>query len=656
MSEQAGIPAAQDQGSELDETQEAKQQGSKKNVLKSKRELTGAPYVVITVVAVAGVLFQLWNAGFGTLAEIQVRSMHWAYISLIAFLVYPPFARSSRTKVWIVDWVLAAATFASGLYIYVSWMDIANRLGFTIPREVVFGVITVILVLELMRRVVGWPLVITVGVFIAYAFLGPYMPMIIIHRGISLEGLMRTLYISTDGIFGMPMGISASFVILFIIFGAFLQESGGGKLFTDIAFGMVGKSTGGPAKASVVSSGLVGMISGAAVSNVVTTGIFTIPLMKRTGYSKTSAAAIEAATSTAGQIMPPVMGAAAFMMAEFIGINYGVIALSVIFVAVLNFVFLFVYVHLLAKKNGLMGMSADMLPSVMNSLKERGHLLIPLFVLIGLLIMGRSPGSSIFWAIILLMGISTFRKNTRMGPKQFVNAMRNGAINALPVAVACAGAGIITGIIGITGVGLRFTSILVYLSGGYLVPLLLLAMIAAIVIGMGLPTSAAYAILAVLTAPAIVHLGVPPLAAHFFILFFGCLSTITPPVGLSSFAAAGIAEADPMKTCIESFRVGFAGYILPFAAVFRPSILLIGTPFEIVFNMSFTVVLVISLVFVISGIVYRKLTILERLLFLAPTIVLFLQLPIVFDLIAVGIVVIAFFLCRRGRQAEVVAA
>ncbi|MCL2380991.1 MAG: TRAP transporter permease [Treponema sp.] len=628
---------------------------AKKIVLNNKRELTGAPFIVVTVVAVAGVLFQLYNAGFGTLAEIQVRSMHWAYISLIAFLIYPPFSRSARNKVWVVDWVLAAATFASGLYVYIFWLEIAGRLGFTIPREVVFGVITVILVLELMRRVVGWPLVITVGIFIAYAFLGPYMPMIIIHRGITLEGLIRTLYISTDGIFGMPMGISASFVILFIIFGAFLQESGGGKLFTDVAFGMVGRSTGGPAKASVVSSGLVGMISGAAVANVVTTGVFTIPLMKKTGYTKTSAAAIEAATSTAGQIMPPVMGAAAFMMAEFTGIPYATIALSVVFVAVLNFVFLFVYVHLLAKKNGLKGMSADMLPSVFQSLKERGHLLIPLFVLIGLLIVGRSPGSSVFWAIILIMGISTLRKNTRMSPKQFVRAMRNGAINALPVAVACAGAGIITGIIGITGVGLRFTSILVSLSGGYLTLLLVLAMIAAIIIGMGLPTSAAYAILAILTAPAIVHLGVPPLSAHFFILFFGCLSTITPPVGLSSFAAAGIAEANPMKTCIESFRIGFAGYILPFAAVFRPSILLIGTPFEIVFNMSFTVVLVISLVFAISGVVYRKLEIYERILFLAPTIILFLQLPIMFDFVAVGIVIIAFLLSRRGRPVEAVA-
>jgi TRAP transporter 4TM/12TM fusion protein len=374
--------------------------------------------------------------------------------------------------------------------------------------------------------------------------------------------------------------------------------------------------------------------------------------MKKTGYNKTTAAAIEAVTSSAGQMMPPVMGAAAFMMAEIIGISYGVIALSIVFLAVLNFVYLFVFVHLLAKKSGLKGLSADMLPSVKQALKERGHLLIPLLVLIALLVIGRSPGSAVFWGIILVIALSSLRKNTRMSPKQLVNAMRTGAINALPVAIACAGAGIITGIIGITGVGLRFTSILVSLSGGHLPLLLILAMIAAIIIGMGLPTSAAYAILAVITAPAIIRLDVPPLAAHFFIFFFGCLSTITPPVALSSFAAAGIAEADPMKTSFEGFRLGMVGYILPFAAVFRPSVLLIGTPFEIVFNMSFTIVLVISLVFAVTGIIYRKLNVFERIMFLAPTVVLFMQLPIMFDLLAVGIVIIAFLLSRRGRLVE----
>ena len=654
---------AKEQKSELDRLQqEAEQFEDKKNKIKSKKVLTGVPFIIISVVAVAGVMYQFYNAGFGVQSEIQLRSIHWIYISFISFLIYPTFGRLSEKLprflnkgLALFSWVLAIASAASGVYIYVTWPQIAARLGYEIPREVYFGVITIILVLELVRRVVGMPLVITIGVFIAYAFLGPYMPGPFQHRGIAVQGLVRTLYISTDGIFGLPMGISASYVILFIIFGSFLQESGGGKLFTDLAFGMVGKTTGGPAKAAVVSSGLMGMISGAAVANVVTTGTFTIPLMKKNGYKPETAGAVEAVASTGGQIMPPVMGAAAFLMAEMCGVPYGRVAVSALFLALLYYLYLFVCVHLEAKKLGIKGLGAHMLPSAKQALKERGHLLIPLVVLIVLLVRGQSPGKSIFWSTVMIIVIGALRKNTRMGPKQIVNAMRNGVTNALPVAAACAGAGIITGIILITGIGLRFSSILIAFSGGSLLLMLIMTMVAAIILGMGLPTSACYAILSVLTAPALIRLGIPPLASHYFIFFFGCISTITPPVALSSYAASGIAETDPMRTSWVAFRLGLVGFIIPFLAVYKPGLLLLDTPLNIIANMVFSIVAVVALTFSMQGMLYRKLNALERLLFVVPSLVIFFPTSFFIDLAATGIAAVGFLLARRGRPMGVAA-
>jgi TRAP transporter 4TM/12TM fusion protein len=492
------------------------------------------------------------------------------------------------------------------------------------------------------------------GLFIVYCFAGPYMPVIIAHKGYGINAIVRVLYISTDGIFGLPIAISASYVVLFILFGSFLQASGGGKFFTDVAFALVGRSRGGPAKAAVISSCLMGTMSGAAVANVVTTGTFTIPLMKKNGYAPHLAGAIEAVASTGGQFVPPVMGAAAFMIAQIVGVSYAKVALAAIIPSLLYYFYLLLCVDLEARKSNIQTTDTADLPSLRETFKERGHLLLPLIVLIYAIVKGYSPGKSIFWSIILIVAVSFLRKSTRMSFKDMLQAMEKGIQNAIPVAAACAAAGIITGVISLTGVGLRFSSILVNLSGNSVLLMLFLAMIASIILGMGLPTSAAYVILAVLTAPALINLGVDPLAAHFFIFFFGCISTITPPVALSAYAGAGIAGADPMKTGLAAFRFGLVGFIVPYIAVFRPAILLEAGAGRIVL---FTVLALIAIFAMTHGTVgyrRRKLGWLDRgLLFLGAALLL-IRLDLIVNCAGLLVVGWVFYRNRSGRQCQVI--
>ncbi len=476
------------------------------------------------------------------------------------------------------------------------------------------------------------------------------MPLAFAHKGYSIDPIVRVLYISTDGIFGLPIAISASYVVLFILFGAFLQASGGGKFFTDVAFGLVGRSIGGPAKAAVVSSSLMGTMSGAAVANVVTTGTFTIPLMKKTGYAPHLAGAIEAVASTGGQFVPPVMGAAAFMIAQIINVPYGTVALAAIIPSLLYYAYLYLGVDLEAKKAGLQKSSKADVPSLKETFSERGHLLIPLVVLIYCIVVGYSPGKSIFWSIVLVFVVSLFRKSTRMGFRDILSAMENGIQNAIPVAVACAAAGIITGIISLTGVGLRFSSILISLSGNSEFWMLVMTMVASIILGMGLPTSAAYVILAVLTAPALINLGAPPLAAHFFIFFFGCISTITPPVALSAYAAAGIAGADPMKTGFTAFRLGLVGFIIPFIAVYRPALLLQEEAWRIVLFSVLALAAIVGLTYAFVGFRNRKLNPFQRFLFLAGAALLLIKPDWV--LTGAGLLVLTYAFYRTRLKAQ----
>ncbi len=598
-----------------------------KQAVVTKRTLTGTLEVIATIVCVFGVVFQLYNAGFGAMTEIQLRAFHWMYIGFLGFLLYGVNPSRHTEKIPLYDIVFALMTAGCCIYLFFSWDRIARNFGFITTTDTIVGIILVLLVLELTRRAIGMPLVMISLLFLAYAFLGGHLSGIFASKNFTLNQVVRTLFASTDGIFGMPIGVSASYVILFILFGSFLQESGGGELFTDVAFGLVGRFRGGPPKASVVSSCLFGMISGAAVANVVTTGTFTIPLMKKGGYKPRFAAAVEAVASCGGQFMPPIMGAAAFMIATNCDVPYGTVAISAIIPALLYYFYLYICLDAEAKKDGLKGLEPAELPSIKAALKKRGHMLIPLVVLIYLLVNGYSPGKSVFWSIVLLIVTAALRKETRMGWRQIVHAITNGVYSAAAVAIACACAGIISGVISLTGLGLRFSSILIQLSGGHLLVMLLLTMLASIIMGMGLPTSAAYVILAVLTSPALIQLGVTPLAAHFFIFFFACISTITPPVALSAYAGAGIAGSDPMKTGWTAFMLGLAGYIVPFLVVYKPSILLIGTPFLPSFiDVTFSVVAVISMTFTVSGFLgQKKLPIYLRIAFAVLSALIFLD-------------------------------
>jgi len=572
---------------------------------------------IIAIIAIGGSIFHLYVAGFGFHSEVGLRSIHWTIISVLVFIAFP-LGKGKNKALRAIDMLFLLCALVCGIYQYIEWPIVIDNAGFIMPRDIIFGVIMIIVVLEASRRVVGWPMTIVALVFLAYAFFGQYLPGRFATKGFSTEWIINVLYMSPDGIYGMPLGVSASYIVLFVLFGSFLQVTGGGKLFTDLAFALVGRAFGGPAKAAVVSSGLMGMLSGSAAANVATVGTFTIPLMKKSGYPSKVAGAIEACSSTGGQFMPPVMGAAAFIMAENLGISYGKVCLAAILPALLFYFYLYVNVDLEARKSHIEKIKPEDIPSIKVTLKERGHLLLPLFALIALMCFGFSPGKSVFWSIIFLVITAMLRKTTRVGLKDLFKALEDGIIGTIPIAVACAAAGIIGSVISLTGLGLSFSSILISLAGNSILLLLILTMVASLILGMGLPTTACYVILAILTAPALTSMGASPLASHFFIFFFGCVSTITPPVALSAYCAAGIAKSNPMSTGYTAFRMGLVAFIIPFIAFFSPSLLFEGSLASTAFVTVTAIFLLFSLAFATAGQGFkRKLNWFERIVFFA---------------------------------------
>jgi TRAP transporter 4TM/12TM fusion protein len=572
---------------------------------------------LVAIIAIGGSLYHLYVAGFGSSSEMMLRSIHWTIISVLVFLTFPLTKKGNKiTKA--VDVIFALSALISGVYLYFEWPIVSNNAGFVNGVDIFFGIIMVIVVLEASRRVVGLALTIIAGVFLAYAFFGQFAPGLFTTKGFSLDWIIGTLYMSTDGIFGMALGVSASYIVLFVLFGSFLQATGGGKLFTNIAFALVGRKFGGPAKAAVVSSGLMGMLSGSAAANVATVGTFTIPLMKKSGYPANVAAGIEACASTGGQFMPPVMGAAAFIIAQNLNVSYGVVCLAAIIPAVLYYVYLYLCVDVEARKNKIVRIKDEDIPSIKETLKDYGHLIFSLVLLIAMMSIGFSPGKSVFFSIIFLVISAQLRKTTRMNLGTFLNALEEGITGTISIAAACAAAGIVGGVITLTGLGLSFSSILVAMAGNSVFLLLLLTMVASIILGMGLPTTACYIILSILTAPALIGLGAPPLAAHFFIFFFGCISTITPPVALAAYCASGIAKSNPMSTGYTAFRMGFMAFVIPFIAFYSPALLMQGSAISVISTTFFAVLVLIALVYTLEGHGFRrKLSWLERGLFLA---------------------------------------
>ncbi len=443
--------------------------------------------------------------------------------------------------------------------------------------DYIFAGLGILFTLEAARRVVGLPIVIIATLFLVYAYFGPYFPGFLSHRGYSLRRIASHMYLTTEGIMGIPLWVSSTFIYLFVLFGAFREKTGLGQLFIDLSNAVAGWASGGPAKVAVVTSALEGMISGSSVANTVESGSFTIPMMKRLGYRPEFAAAVEASASTGGQIMPPIMGAAAFIMAEFINMPYIEIAYAAAIPACLYFFGIFIEVHFEAKRSKLRGMNREELPHLSTVMKERGHLFLPLIAIIVFLVGGFTPLYAALMGLVVSVLAAQFRKSTRMGIVDILNAFAAGARGALGIAIACATAGIIIGVVTLTGLGLKMANGLVDIAGGNLLLTLFFTMITSLILGMGAPTTANYIITSTIAAPALILLKVPPLAAHMFVFYFGIIADLTPPVALAAYAGAGIAKANPMKTGLIATKLAIGAFIVPYIFVYNPAMLLIGT-------------------------------------------------------------------------------
>lgn len=532
---------------------------------------------VVACIAISFSIFQLYTALHGVLDAHLQRAIHLSFAMALVYLLYPSRKAWSREHLHWVDAVLTVVAAALPLYVVVFYQDLVLRAGMATTTDMIIGTLGVLLVLEAARRVVGWPIVIVATVFLAYAFAGPYLPGAFAHSGVPLELLVEHLYFTTEGVFGIPLGVSATFIFLFILFGAYLEKTGLGKFFIDLANAIAGWARGGPAKVAVISSGLMGTVSGSSVANVAGTGSLTIPMMKKLGYRAEFAGAVEAAASTGGQLMPPIMGAAAFLMAEFVGTPYVNVVKAAIIPALLYYTGVMICVHLEAKKGGLQGIPRDQLPKIGRLIIDKGHLAIPLIVIVVMLVSGYTPMRAALWAIGLTILASMLRSSTRISFFDIIKGLEDGARSALGVIIACATAGIIIGVVTKTGLGLSLGSVLIELAHGKLLPTLFFTMITSILLGMGVPTTANYVITSTIAAPTIIQLGVPVLAAHMFAFYFGIIADVTPPVALAAFAGSGIAKSNPMKTGITASKLAIAAFLVPYIFVLSPALLMINT-------------------------------------------------------------------------------
>jgi len=539
---------------------------------------------LIFLVALAMGLFHLYTSGIRPLPGIQQRSVHLAFVLALTFLLHPLKGKAGESvtrehqPLSIFDFLLITISFAIGAYGLFEYESFSFRVGNPTFFDSLSAVTAILLVMEATRRILGIGVVIICLVGFAYLGYGENLPSYIAHTGFTFERIVNYMFLTTEGILGPALAVSATVIVTFIIFGAFLQVSGTGPLFVDTGMALFGKYRGGPAKAAVLGSCFFGMITGSQVANVAAVGVFTIPLMKKGGYKTEVAAAIEAVGSTGSMIMPPVMGAAAFIIPEIIGGTYLDVVKAAIIPALLFYAALYMVVELQAVKSGLQGLPRSSLPDLRTLFRAKGHMLIPIGVLIYFLaIEMSSPTKAAFWAIVACFVVSQFRHNTRMGIQKVASALEKGARGSIIVANACASAGIITGAISIAGMGLRFSDALITFAGGSLLLLLILTMFASLILGLPLPPISCYLILAILAAPALVRLGVNPMAAHLFVFFFGILGNISPPVAPASFAAAGIAGTDPMRTTNLAFLYSLPSWSVPFLFAYSPEVLLLGS-------------------------------------------------------------------------------
>ena len=545
------------------------------------RKLTGKVALFITIVAILMSAFHLFTAWHGTLLAMKQRSLHLIFAFTLGFALYPGFKNSSKDKIDIMDWVLMILSIGVWGYIFFNVEAIALKGGQMSTTDMVLGVLAVLLTLEVTRRVVGPELPIVTIVFLLFAYFGRSLPGVFAHRGFNVTRIVSHMYMTTEGIMGTPLGVSSTFVFMFILFGSFLDKTGVGEFFIDFAYALTGSTRSGPAMTSVLSSGLMGSISGSSVANTVTTGAFTIPLMKSVGYKPHYAGAVEATASTGGQIMPPVMGAAAFIMADFTGFPYISIVKAAIIPAVLYYIAVGTMVHLEACKLGLKGMPRESLPKVSNILRKQGYLTLPLIAIIFMLVKQYPPTmaalTGIIIGVVVAFAASLIKKDNSFTPKDILGAMEAGAKGAVGVACACACAGMIVGVVTLTGFGLKIAEVIVLIAKGKLIPTLFLTMISSIILGMGLPTTAKYIVLATMAVPAITKLGVNLMSAHLFILYFGVVADVTPPVALAAYAGAGIAGANSMKTGFQAFKLAIGAFIIPYIFVINPHLIMVDS-------------------------------------------------------------------------------
>ena len=528
------------------------------------------------------IAFTIFAVAINTVVHLNAqihRSVFIALVLFLAYLLYPSRKNAPKNtkKVPWYDLVLAVVSSGSFLYMAINYEKLVMQAGSYTQIDILIAIVAILLLMEACRRVVGLPILIVVGCFILYAYFGGLIPGYFGHRGFSIQRIATHLYFTTEGVIGTPLAVCSTFIFLFILFGAFLERTGIGQFFIDIANSIAGKATGGPAKVAVIASALQGTITGSSVANTVSSGSFTIPMMKKMGYRPEFAAAVEAAASTGGQIMPPIMGAAAFLMAEMTGIPYSDIIIAAIIPAFLYFTGIMIMVHLEAKRYGLKGLPAEEIPNFFRLMAGYWYLLIPLVVLVTMMMTGYTPSRAALAAIILSVAVSMFRKETRMNLQTLLSALEAGARNIIGVAIACAVAGMIVGTVTLTGIGLKLAGGLLSMSGGNILLALFFTMIASIVLGMGVPTTANYVIMATITAPIVLQLGVDLLPAHMFVFYFGIVADITPPVALAAYAGSAIARSNPLKTGVQATKLAIAAFIIPYIFALNPSLLLLGS-------------------------------------------------------------------------------
>ena len=646
--ENAEAAAGEDRDKEI--TEADKQELLEKFDKESKTRTFVSPAVAMAykIFAILVTLYHLvFASGFWMPETLKHRSLHVSMILILAFAMYPATKKASRKIIAWYDYILIALSAAVPLYMWLDYFNIINRAGKPNYMDVIIGTLLTLLVLEATRRVCGMALPILGVIFILYSLMGTKqglipvnIPGIFLHRGYTWQKLMSHFFANTEGIYGSSVNVASTYIFLFIAFGEIMNKCGMGKFFNDIANALAGGSKGGPAKVAVVASGLLGMINGAAVAVVVTTGSFTIPLMKKTGYDNEFSGAIVATGSVGGQLMPPVMGAAAFIMAETLGIKYSTLLVSAIIPAVIYYMGILLQIQMRAEKMGMQGTPKDQLPKVGEVMKEYGHLAIPLVFLIYMLFFsGKTVIMAAFYTILFTIVVAQLRPNTRMSLNDIIDAMVASAKSTVSVAIACACVGIIVGVCSITGFALNMASTIIQIGGQSLMFTLMFTMVTCMILGMGLPSIPSYIITSTIAAPALVTLGIPPIAAHMFCFYFAMFANLTPPVALAAFAAAGIAGGSPMKPGWASVKLALAGFILPYMFVYNTELLLLDTPIAKGIQVAITAAIGVFLISVaVEGFLFRKVNAVLRILCFAGAYLL-IDSGLITDIIGIAICV-----------------